>query len=228
MIFWERGREIAVITAALANDKNLVLTGKFGIGKTTLVKEVAKMNRERWQFLFVDFSKTPARVCQDLLAKLRPKSPSRGRRRHLGYKQSRSLIADLASKTNRRCVIVPDNIEKLIPRKLDLIRYLKWDQPFLFIAIAERFLPEDELSCLRACLYPSKVIRLRYLSTNQTAGFLRYSANKHQFQWTESDIHMLTLATNGYPLALRESVTRELERQKGILGSLGCHVKRRA
>jgi hypothetical protein len=216
MLLWGREREIASITAALAQDKNLILTGKYGIGKTSLVKQTAEMNGERGRFLFVDFSKTPAKVCQDLLAELRPKRSSVGRIRHAGYKADRSLIADLASKTKRRCVMVLDNIEKLTPQKLGLIRYLARDKPFLFIAIAERFLPEDDLFHLRACLYPSKVIRLRYLSPNQTAGFFRYYANKHRFRWAESDIHTMTLATRGYPLAMRESVTRELERQKGI------------
>jgi hypothetical protein len=216
MLLWGRERETAAIRATLEKDKNLVVSGKYGMGKTTLVKRAAEMNGETHRFLFVDFSKTPARVCQDLLAELRPKKPSVGRTKHIGYKAGRSLIAQLASKTKRRCVMVLDNIEKLTPQRLDLIRYLARDKQFLFIAIAERFLSEDDLFHLRACLYPSKVMRLLYLSANQTAGFFRYCANKHRFRWTESDIHMRTLAAKGYPLAMRESVMRELERQKGI------------
>jgi hypothetical protein len=215
MLLWGREREIAAITEALAQDKNLILTGKYGIGKTTLVKEAAKMNRERWRFLFADFSKTPSKVCNDLLVALKPKRSPVGRKRRVSYKDGRSLITDLASKDNRRAMIVLDNIEKLTPQRLDLIRHLAQGEPFLFIAIPERFLPEEDLFHLRACLYPSKIIKLRYLSASLTAGFFRYCAKKHRFQWTESDIHVLTLATKGYPLAMRESVTREIERQKG-------------
>jgi energy-coupling factor transporter ATP-binding protein EcfA2 len=214
MPFWGREKEIAAITAALEKKRNVILTGKYGIGKTTLVKEVAKINGERWRFLFADFSKPPSRVCHDLLAVLRPIRPFRGRTKYPGYKQSRTLIADLATKTERQCVIVLDNIEKLTPQRLDLIRRLAQGESFLFIAIAERFLSEDDLFHLRACLYPSKVVRLRYLSAKQTAGFFRHCAGKHRFRWTESDIHMLTLATKGYPLAIREFVLREIERQK--------------
>jgi predicted ATPase len=214
MPFWGREREIAAIRAELGKDKNVILTGKYGIGKTTLVKEVAKMHGERGLFLFADFSEPPSKVCNDLLAALRPRRSSGKRTRYLGYKQSRSLIADLTAKTRRRCVIVLDNIEKLTPQRLGLIRYLAWDKPCLFIAIPESFLPEDDLSRLRACIYPSKVIRLRYLSAKQTERFFRDCATKHQFHWTESDIHVLTLATKGYPLAMREFVSRELERQK--------------
>jgi energy-coupling factor transporter ATP-binding protein EcfA2 len=214
MPFWGREREIAAITAALEKKKNVILTGKYGIGKTTLVKEAAKINCERWHFLFADFSEPPSKVCHDLLPALKPRKPSEKRTRCLGYKQSRSLIADLTTKTKRRCVIVLDNIEKLTHQRLDLVRYLAWDKPFRFVAIPEHFLPEDDLSRLRACLYPSRLIRLNYLSAKQTERFFRDCAVKHQFQWTESDIRVLSLSTKGYPLAMRESVTRELERQK--------------
>jgi len=216
MLFWGRERKIAAITAALAEDKNLVVTGKYGIGKTTLVKETAKINGERWRFLFADFSKTPAKVCNNLLTELRPKRASRGGAGYEYYKGSRSLIVELASKDNRRCVIVLDNIAKLTCQRLDLIRYLHRDSPLLFTAIAERFLPEDDLFHLRACLYPSELVSLRNLSAKQTAGFFRYFGNKNQLPWTESDIHMLTLATKGYPLAMKQFVTRERERQKGM------------
>ncbi|MBN1833411.1 MAG: hypothetical protein JW896_15005, partial [Deltaproteobacteria bacterium] len=118
------------------------------------------------------------------------------------------------AKTKRQCVMVLDNIEKLTPQRLALIRYLAWDKPCLFIAIPERFLPEEDLFRLRVCLYPFRVIRLRHLNADQTAGYFMYSVKKHRLSWTESDIHVLTLATKGYPLAMRESVTRELKWQK--------------
>lgn len=209
-----REREVVAIRSELEKDKNIILTGKYGIDKTSLVKEVAKIHGERWLFLFGDFSEPPSKVCHDLLAALKPRRPSGKRTRRLGYKQSRSLLADLTAKTKRRCVIVLDNIEKLTYQRLVLIRYLAWDKPCLFIAIPQRFLLEDDLSRLRACHYLSKVIRLQYLSANKTAEFFRDCAVKHQFQWTESDIHVLPLATKCYPLLMKEFVMRKLEWQK--------------
>jgi len=214
MNFVGREAELTEIKNELSQGKNLVVTGKYGIGKTSLVKEVANMHGERWHFLFSDFSDPPSKVCDDLLASLKPKRPQRKRTRSLGYRQRRSMIADLTSSTKRPCVIVLDNIEKLTPQRLGLIRHLAWDKACLFIAIPEPFLPEDDLSRLRACLYPSQVIRLRRLSAKQTERIFHDCALKHQLQWSKSDIHMLALATKGYPLAMKEFVSRELERQK--------------
>jgi AAA+ ATPase superfamily predicted ATPase len=73
MSFFGRKREIAAINSGLIKERNIILTGKFGIGKTTLVKEFARMNRERWLFLFSDFSETPSKICHDLLKALKPK-----------------------------------------------------------------------------------------------------------------------------------------------------------
>lgn len=213
MHFAGREREIAKIEKSLAQGKNIVVVGKYGVGRTSLVRRIAGLFGDQWRFLFVDFSRTPAEACNELLKKLKPKGSCRTR--HQDYKRARSLVVDLASKQARRCVIVLDNIEKLTIQKMGLIRYLEGDKHFLFIAVAERFLPGDDIFQLRTCLYPSVLIMLGNLSAEKTAGFFRYYAGKHQFPWTESEIHMLTLGTGGYPLAMRESVTRELQRQRG-------------
>ncbi len=207
MSFYGRKREMAAINSGLIKERNIILTGKFGIGKTTLVKEFSRINRERWLFLFSDFSETPSKICQDLLKALKPKIPSR-ELKQVSYKKCRSMILDMAHKSEQRCVIVLDNIKKLTPQKLDLIRHLEWDRPFIFIAIPENFLPVEDLLQLRTSLYPSRVIRLQYLSSEQTTSYFRYYSIKHNLSWTESHIHMLTLATRGYPLEMREHVNK--------------------
>ncbi len=214
--FIGREREMAGIRKALTGKRNLVVTGKFGIGRTSLIKQFARLNEEQWRFLFADFSQPPARVCHEILSQLKPKSHdlSRGRIRSLGYKRAESLIISLASKDKRQYVIALDNIEKLTPQRLRLIRDLIRERVFVLIAIAEPFLPEEDLFQLRVCLYPSTLMMLRNLSAEQTAGFFRYFGNKNQIPWTESDIHVLSLAAKGYPLAMREFVTRAIERRK--------------
>jgi len=214
--FIGREREMAGIRKALTGKRNLVVTGKFGIGRTSLIKQFARLNDEQWRFLFADFSQPPAKVCHDLLSQLKPKSHdlSRRRIRSLGYKRTESLIISLASKDNRQYVVALDNIEKLTSQRLTLIRDLVRARVFIFVAIAEPFLPEEDLFQLRVCLYPSTLLRLRNLSSEQTARFFRYLGTKNHFPWTESDIHVLSLAAKGYPLAMREFVTRALERRK--------------
>jgi predicted ATPase len=214
MPFYGRERETASITAALARKESLVLTGKFGIGKTTLVRHIAGINADKWQFLFSDFAGTAARACRDLLAELMPPKKTAGKTEYVRYKRSRAMIVEQTKKSKRKCVIVLDNIGKLTPQRMDLIRYLAFDKQSLFIAIPERFLPEDDLFRLRASLYPSKIIRLRYLNADRTAEFFRHYARKHQLSWTESDIRLLTLTTQGYPLAMQEFITREIERRR--------------
>jgi len=216
MHFIGREREMAGIRRALTGRRNLVVTRKFGIGRTSLIKQFARLNDEQWRFLFADFSQPPAKVCHDLLSQLKPKSHdlSRRRIRSLGYTRTKSLIISLASKDNRQYVVALDNVEKLTPQRLSLIRDLTREGVFIFIAIAEPFLPEEVFFQLRVCLYPSTLLRLRNLSSEQTARFFRYLGTKNHFPWTESDIHVLSLAAKGYPLAMREFVTRALERRK--------------
>ena len=216
MIFRGRKREIAAINSELGKEKNIILTGKFGIGKTTLVKKISQIAGERWLFLFSDFSETPSKVCQDLLKALKPKRSVRDRKKYIDYKKCRSMISEIVSKSERQCVIVLDNIEKLTPRKLDLIRYWEWKRSCLFIAIPEHFLSKEDINQLRICLYPSRVINLRYISAEQTRRFFQDCAARYQLQWTESDIHMLSLASKGYPLGMKEFVMRELKTQKEI------------
>jgi AAA+ ATPase superfamily predicted ATPase len=210
--FVGREREIARIRKAMAIGSNVVLTGKYGVGRTSLIRRIAKLFADEWRFLFADFSRTPAEACTELLKGLEAKGSRHSR--HQDYKRDRSMFVDLASreKGKRRCVIVLDNIEKLTPQKMDLIRYLERDKHSLFIAVAERFLPEEGLFHLRVSLYPSVLVALRNLSGEKSAGYFRFYAAKHRLPWTESDIRMLTLGTGGYPLAMREAVTRELER----------------
>jgi len=171
MHFLGRETEIAKIKKALSHGRNVVVTGKYGIGRTSLIRRFSLLNQETWRFLFADFSAPPSKVCHRLLADLQPDKPAERRGKEPGYRQSRILVVDLATGQERRCVLVLDNIGKLTPQKMEFIRPLGSDHGVLFIAIAERFLPEDDLFRLRISLYPSELIRLGQLSANQTAKF---------------------------------------------------------
>ncbi|RPI78920.1 MAG: ATP-binding protein [Desulfobacteraceae bacterium] len=212
MYFIGREREISRINRSLSRGKNIVVTGKYGVGKTALSKRVTEINAEKWRFLFADFSQTPAKVCHDLLARLPYKKKAKGRPKYLAYKQRRSLLGNLAEKDSLRFVLVLDDLGKLTPQKMNLIRWLVWEKRFLFIIITERFLDPDDFTLLRACLYPCLRIDLQNLGEKKAVEFLRHFSDQHGLNWTANHIRMLATAAKGYPLGMKDFVIQELKK----------------
>jgi Cdc6-like AAA superfamily ATPase len=211
MYFCGREKEISEIINALKKRKHIVITGKYGIGKTVLAKHLSAITKQRWRFVFTDFSKTPSNVCNDILWKVSPKRTPKHRHEYIKYKIAKSLIADLTLKDNRQPVIVLDNISELSHQKLVFIQYVAFSKKLLFIAIAEGFLPESDLFRLRACLMPSHLIKLGNLGIKNAVEFLRHVSHKNDLNWSEKHIRMLAEVTGGYPLGMKEFVKREIE-----------------
>jgi Cdc6-like AAA superfamily ATPase len=211
MYFCGREKEISEIISALEKRRHIVITGKYGIGKTVLTKHLSDITKQRWQFVFTDFSKTPSSVCNEILWKVSPKRQPRHCQKYIKYKIARSLIADLTLKDKRQPVIVLDNISELSHQKLAFIQYVTFPKKLLFIAITEGFLPENDLFQLRACLMPSHLLKLGNLSTKNAVEFFRYFSQKNKFRWSESHIRMLANATKGYPLGMKEFVKQGID-----------------
>jgi hypothetical protein len=211
--FVGRERETARVIKALDQRRNIVLTGKYGMGRTSLVRYVAEATEKRWRFLFVDFSKTPARICNELLAALTPERNPKDHPVYIRYKAARFFVAKVEFGDKPQPVIVLDNIRKLSTQRVAFIRYLAWNRRFLFIALPENFLPEADVSHLRTVLYPSDLVRLGKLGAKPAADFFRHFSDKHRFQWTRSHIRMLVTASRGYPLGMKDFVKDELQRQ---------------
>jgi energy-coupling factor transporter ATP-binding protein EcfA2 len=212
MYFCGRKKEISEIINALKKRKHIVVTGKYGIGKTVLIKHLSEITKQRWQFVFTDFSKTPSSVCNEILWKASPKTQRQDRHRYIKYKIARSLIADLTLKDNRQPVIVLDNISEVSHQKLAFIQYVTFSKKLLFIAITEGFLPENDLFQLRACLLPSYLLKLGNLGTKNAVEFFRHVSQKNNLNWSEKHIRMLADVTGGYPLGMKEFVKREMEK----------------
>ncbi len=216
MTFIGREKETRKIIRALERGDNVIVKGKYGIGRTTMVRHIAESIPEQFRFLFVDFSKTPGQVCQELLAALFPqKKYRRDDRQHDRYKSMRFRIANRELPDKRQHVIVLDNIGRLTRQKLALIRYLGWEKRFRFIAIAERYLPDAELLLLRAELMPAEVLTLSYLDAKNTGELLHQVSEVNKFEWSEKHIDDLAEATRGYPLGIRETAEREFKRRRG-------------
>ena len=211
MYFVGREKEMEQIKEALEKGGNAIVTGKYGMGRTSLIRYIAKMTQDWWRFVFIDFSQTPGNVCKHLMADLFPMQEFD--RKYARYRSSRFRIATLALDDNRKHVLVLDNISKLSAQKLDLIRYLTWEKRFQFISIVESFLPSNDLFRLRVLMNPSILLTLRYLSRSSVVHFFQLLSEQHHFSWTEGRIKSLSEVTGGYPLRMKEIAVRELMRK---------------
>ena len=209
MVFVGRDKETRQIIGALEKGSNVVVTGKFGMGRTKLVRYVADNYGERWRFVFVDFSKTPGQVCTDILTEMSPGKRFRQPGHYQRYKTKRHRIATVKSKDARQVVFVLDNIEKLSPQRLALIRYLSSEKRFLFIAITESFLREKDSFLLRAELLPEHVIRLGRISRRDSMEFFLSASAAQGRRWTDGRIQFAAETTRGYPLGMQEMISKE-------------------
>ena len=124
MYFCGREKGISEIRRALEKRKHIVITGKYGVGRTSLIKYVAHITTQKWQFIFTDFSKSSSSVCNEVLWNVSPKRQPKHSQKYIRYKIARSLIADLSLKDKRQPVIVLDNISALSHQKLAFIQYV--------------------------------------------------------------------------------------------------------
>jgi len=208
MYFVGREREMREVKRTLEEGNNVIVSGKFGMGRTSLIKHIADTH-DQWRFIFLDFSKPPGHVCNHLLVELFPKR--RSGREYVKYKSSRFQILTRDLEDNRKHILVLDDIAKLTSPKLDLLRHLTWESRFLFIAIVESFLPRNDLFQLRTWLNPSVMISLRRLNIRDGVEFFKRYAKVHHLDWTESQITGLAMAAGGYPLRMKEISARELQ-----------------
>ncbi len=134
MYFVGRQHEIARIRKDLEHGDNVIVCGKYDIGRTSLLKHIATLTQDRWRFIFVDFSPPGGVVCRDLFAQLFPKLRDKRKGAYLPYKSTRFQIVHLELDDKRQHVLVLDNIAKLSAQKLNLMQYLAWEKRFRLVA----------------------------------------------------------------------------------------------
>ena len=212
MFFVGRDQETNRIIRLIERNNNVIVTGKYGIGRTSLIRHVADITRDRWRFIFVDFSQTPARACRDMLSQLLSEKQF-AYRRNKKYKSNRFLVANLNPEDKRQLVIALDNIAKLSNQKLAFLRTLAWEKKFRFVAIVENFLPEKDLDLLRRELIPAQMITLQHLNQSHSVKLIHYFVEKHHFSWDDKQIKQMALTVKGYPLGIRGCLSKELKRR---------------
>ena len=210
MDFVGRKREIAAVMKCLKHGRNVVLTGRFGVGCSRLIKQISKLHSDTFRFLFADFSKTAGQSCNDMVHQLVPNKRRSRRNRYTRLMYAKDIILGKKLAADLPRVIVLDNIGRISHQKLAFIRDMRFDKELLFIAITESFLTETDLFLLRSVLYPSYVLALRNLSKSETVAFFRHASNRKNLGWSENFIQSLAASTEGYPLLMKERLQREM------------------
>jgi len=208
MIFVGREHEKERMIKNLLSGKNVIVTGKYGIGRTSLVQEIANEMNHRRRFLFVDFSRTPGKMSDFLMKELGISRRFRKTGMKMGYKSMRYRIAT-ASSRGHKIIIVFDNIARLTRPKNVFLRSLIEEDHFQFIAVCENFLPADELQILKAQLLPMETISLNHLAAEDVRQWLHLYSEKHHFNWTDAYIRDLTALAGGYPLGISEMLRNQ-------------------
>ena len=170
MDFVGRKREIAAVVRSLKQGRNVVLTGRFGVGRSRLVKHISKLHSDSWQFLFADFSKPASQSCNDLIHQLIPHQSSSRRKRYTRLMYARDILLREKLATNLPRMVVLDNIGKISQQKLAFIR------DFFTVCInrhRQKFPPATDLLRLRSVFILRICWPLHNLGKPATTAFFR-------------------------------------------------------
>jgi energy-coupling factor transporter ATP-binding protein EcfA2 len=202
MIFVGRKKEITAILKSLEKGENVILTGHYGMGRTSLIRHISQLAQDKWHFVFTDFSQTAKVICAASLSEL---GGGRLELQSLNFKSVRGRLGRFDSSDARHTILVMDNIAKLTPQKYNLIRYLKMQNRFQFIAITEPFLKLHELDKLRGQLLPAQFIRLSYLNRNDSVELVACLCRACGTEANREAIAFLAASTHGYPLGIHNT-----------------------
>lgn len=207
-----REREAKKIIKLLNDGYNVILRGKYGIGRSSLVRHVARIHGNDRGFIFVDFSETPGRMCERILKSFRARQPSVRREKIRKYRSNSKKISTMDRIDGKKHILVLDNIGKITRQRLNMLTSINAEKHYQFIAIAEDFLPEKDLFLLRANLLPSKLIKIGYMKIDDTLKVFRSFSSKNNLGWNEHQVRSFAELSGGYPLGMKEIMDRALRR----------------
>lgn len=205
-MFIGRKNETGHIIRELQQGNNIILGGKYGIGRTSLVRHLASTFLNKWQIVFVDFSQTPGKMSEKIMKELGLKARFKKTGKKMGYKSMRYRISNFESSKRKQTIIVFDNIAKLTNQKIIFLRHIILENHFQFIAIVEKFLSSHDLARLKALLLPTDVLSLNHLKPDEVVSFLRLYSDKHNLNWSDDYIHDLAVITKGHALSMIEMI----------------------
>lgn len=208
MHFVGRKKEINQITRALEVGNNVIIHGKYGMGRTSLVRQIARLTRQRWQFWFADCAQTPEKICRQLFKEL---FPDERHRYPLKYKSLRQRIAAASLSAHPPVVLVLDNVATITSARMEFFRYLAINGNFAFIVIVDDSLDQQAELQLRGALQLTCQVFLSYLSSPEIEQFFQHFSQRFGWGWSTEMIQSQGRLTRGYPLFLTERLAEILK-----------------
>jgi len=184
--FVGRTRELRQIRAALDAGRNVVLTGRFGSGRTTLVRQLAA-NLPTYRFVFMDAS-APQRVIRAAL---------RERRASAGIDD---VLADAP------LVLVLDDVARVTSPRLRLLREIVRAGHPRLVAIVDRAVSSEDVTRLRAVLNAASLIAVGPLDSRATEQYFAEAVERLGIGWSRDEIRSVARSTLGWPLIMRATL----------------------
>ena len=185
--FVGRTRELRRIARLLNEGRNIVLTGVFGSGRTTLIRRLASDQRDR-QFIFSD-SRNSQRALRITIERL------------CAVRTVRSRPAD-----RRPPVVVLDDVVRVTAQRLRSLRDLVWATRCQIIVIVESSVSSGDVTRLRAALEAARLICLGPLTRNATEQYFSLAAREQTLGWNLDEIRSTAWSTHGHPLIMRATL----------------------
>ena len=217
MVFVGRQREIARTIGQLQDGGNVVVRGKLGIGRTSIVRRVGDIMGDGWSFHFESFSQGPAGICFGLLRQLGLR-PTTSRGHMLSFVSARARLLRAKPPGGGRHVLVFDDIEAVTAPKLALIRALALTGHYQLVAIVDHHIGESELFDLKASLYPVRVVTLFALPLREAEEFFARASEELALGLGAGEIAGLAKTSGGYPLMMVEAVAFAARQRTGSAG----------
>lgn len=209
--FVGRERETAYIRSEVEAGRNVILTGPFGIGRTSIVENAARLMAETWLLATADCERPPVEVWRQLFGELFPKKRARPGTERKPMRWLRAAVMHRRPEDPRRHALLLDNLSRITTMRLDMVRRLS--ARFPVIAIVEAFAPEEGLAALRRALGARKILRIGSLGPAATKRFLVECSRLHDLGWGAGEIRGLARAVAGFPLGMRDLVAAEIHRR---------------
>ena len=187
MPFVGRTYELRNLARLLDEGGNVVLTGVFGSGRTTVVRRLAS-NEPGRQFVFWD-SRNSQRALRSTVEKV-------------------CTVRAVRNRPGDRTppVVVVDDVVQVTAQRLRSLRDLVRAHRCQVIVIVDRSVPLCDVTRLRVALDAARLFCLGPLSRSATERYFSLAARELRLGWNLDEIRSTARSTYGHPLIMRATL----------------------